>query len=99
MQSDNRFAEMYIHVRIQKGFGPLRIRQELRDRGIGDDLISQYLDRPDEDWLRISRQVREKKFGNALPDDMNSKVKQSRFLQQRGFNGELIRKTLEPVQE
>ncbi|HKK15210.1 MAG TPA: regulatory protein RecX [Gammaproteobacteria bacterium] len=99
LQSDNRFTEMYIHTRINKGYGPVRIKQELQQRGIDNTLIAHHLERPEEDWLEISRRVREKKFGKALPGDIKSKMKQSRFLQQRGFNGDLIRKTLGSVEE
>lgn len=90
---------MYVHVRIQKGYGPVRIQQELRERGIDDDMIARHLARPDEEWLQLVRRVREKKFGKELPGDMKSKMKQSRFLQQRGFSGELIGKTMRSVED
>jgi regulatory protein len=32
-------AEAYVAGRLRKGFGPLRLRQELRERGLDDDLI------------------------------------------------------------
>lgn len=33
-QSDGRFVENYIRVRIHQGYGPLKIRQELKNKGI-----------------------------------------------------------------
>ncbi|MCW8847229.1 MAG: recombination regulator RecX, partial [Sedimenticola sp.] len=42
--SDDRFTELYVNYRKQKGFGPIRIRQELQERGISTDLIYAWLD-------------------------------------------------------
>ena len=95
MQSDDRFTEIYVHSRIDRGFGPIRIKMELRERGIDDELISRYLDDSTIDWPSRIKQVREKKFGNALPADFENRIKQSRFLQQRGFDSNLIKETLQ----
>jgi regulatory protein len=46
-QSDHRFAECYIRSRINAGFGPLRIRAELKHRRIQDFLIDKYLNPKD----------------------------------------------------
>ena len=35
--SDERFAESYVRSRISRGYGPSRIRQELRQRGTNDE--------------------------------------------------------------
>src|SRR5690606_2652334 len=34
LQSDQRFAEAYLHSRIQKGYGPVRLLHELAERGV-----------------------------------------------------------------
>jgi regulatory protein len=91
LQSDIRFAENYVHHRLEKGFGPLRIALELRERGIGDDLIDLHLDRSAQDWLQRAAQARQKRFGGSLPTTFSEQVKQSRFLQQRGFSSDHIR--------
>ena len=41
--SDERFAQAYVRMRSRKGFGPIRIRQELQERGISRELIVTYL--------------------------------------------------------
>lgn len=92
LQSDGRFTEGYIHSRIEKGHGPVRIKQELRERGINDVLINLHLDMHAPEWEQRALRVREKRFGKELPQDFNDKAKQMRFLQQRGFSGEQIRK-------
>lgn len=91
LQSDDRFAENYVHYRLGKGFGPLRIALELRERGIGDDLIDLHLDRPAQEWLQHASLARQKRFGGRLPATFRDQARQSRFLQQRGFSGDQIR--------
>lgn len=90
LQSDNRYTENYIHNRIEKGFGPVRIVQELREKGVDDELISLHLAELGPDWLQLAGQARIKRFGPGLPQDFREQAKQSRFLQQRGFSGEYI---------
>ncbi|VAW48835.1 Regulatory protein RecX, partial [hydrothermal vent metagenome] len=34
LQSDVRFTEAYVYFRIQKGYGPIRIQADLKQRGI-----------------------------------------------------------------
>ena len=99
MQSDDRFTEIYVHSRVEKGFGPIRIRMELRERGVIEELISRHLDDSTINWRSHIKRVREKKFGNALPADHMNRAKQSRFLQQRGFDSSLIRYTLQAGDE
>lgn len=91
MQSDDRFTEAYIHSRQQRGFGPVRIRQELRERNISDELISLHLQANDAQWNELVRQVCEKKYGKLVPTSHPDKIKQSQFLQYRGFTSEQIR--------
>jgi len=33
-----RFCEAYIHARSQRGIGPQRLREELRERGVAEQL-------------------------------------------------------------
>ena len=90
LQSDARFAEQFVYARLQRGSGPLKIRAELRERGLADDQIGAALDALEADWLERMRAVREKKFGPGLPGDFRERARQVRFLQQRGFSGEQI---------
>ena len=90
LQSDNRYTESYIHNRIAKGYGPVRIVQELREKGIDGELISLQIAKQEPDWLQLAGQARVKRFGHKLPQDVREQAKQSRFLQQRGFSGEHI---------
>ncbi|WP_455212713.1 regulatory protein RecX [Kaarinaea lacus] len=88
--SDQRFTESYVNFRSKKGFGPLRIEQELKERGIGNALLEEYLDNKDY-WRNIAKEVREKRFGTSMPQDYKDKVRQLRFLQYRGFSQDQLR--------
>ena len=88
--SNSRFVEAFVHSRFQRGSGPQKIHAELRGRGIDDGMISDCIDTYGEQWLELVREVREKKFGTALPADFRDRSRQMRFLQQRGFSSEQI---------
>lgn len=86
--NEQRFVECYVHGRIQRGFGPLRIQAELRERG------AESLDwsaNTDINWFELAATARQKRFGTEEPEDFRERTKQMRFLQQRGFTSEQIR--------
>jgi len=89
--SDQRFTESFIRYRISRGQGRVKISNELRQRGVSASLINTSLQNLDADWSALARQLREKKFGENIPDDYKDKAKQMRFLASRGFDGEMIR--------
>ena len=86
--SDQRFTESYIRQRVGKGYGPDRIRQELRQKGVDPELLELALDEADVDWVERAAEVRLKKFGSSPPSDFKEKARQLRFLNYRGFSGE-----------
>ena len=53
--SDQRFTEMYVRMRTRHLFGPLKIRGELRSRGISDHLISEAMPGEQETWFDAHR--------------------------------------------
>lgn len=88
-----RFTESFIRSRVAKGQGPVRIRAELAERGVGD--AAELLRGGDVDWLAAARAVRRKRFGAAPPSDYRERAKQARFLQYRGFTADQVRAALE----
>jgi len=84
--SDERFAESYMRSRISRGYGPVRIKQELRQRGTSEEIIEATVDDNDVQWLELVRSVRQKKFGKNIPHNLKDKLKQQQFLQYRGFS-------------
>lgn len=90
--SEARFAESLARGRAGRGYGPLRIRAELSAKGVGDDAIDDALASLETDWGALAGDVRRKRFGAAMPADFPAKAKQMRFLQQRGFDADAIRR-------
>jgi len=98
IQSDQRFAESYTHMRYNKGYGPVRIDNELRERGVSEIIRHDCLHAPRDgnryDWWALMQQVRVKKFGEDIPQEYKERARQMRFLQYRGFTSENIRELL-----
>nr|VFK41110.1 MAG: regulatory protein [Candidatus Kentron sp. SD]VFK41946.1 MAG: regulatory protein [Candidatus Kentron sp. SD] len=95
--SDTRFTENFVRQRIANGYGPIRIRHELRQRGIDEDTIMQFLLHEEDNWTDRILDVRRKRFGISEPKDYRDRVCQVRFLLYRGFAGEHIRKVLDRI--
>ena len=93
--SDERFAEAFVASRGRKGQGPVRIRGELEQRGVADDLIAASIGRVEVDWTVAAFDVRRKKYGLGAPRDIRERARQSKFLQYRGFTGEQVRRALD----
>jgi regulatory protein len=92
--SDERFVEEFVAARTRRGSGPLKIREELRGRGIAPELVDQALGARKQEWAAGAEAARRKRFGAAPPKDFQERARQARFLQQRGFSLEDIRAAL-----
>ena len=91
-QSDLRYAEMLLRSRILKCHGPVKIKMELKQKGISADIIQQCLDK-EFNWLELATEALNKRFSDT-PTNQKENNKQFRFLQQRGFTHEQIRHAL-----
>ena len=85
LQSDARLTEAFIRARSNRGQGPVKIRMELRGKGVSDELIQAGFGTCEVDWFDLVAAVALKKFGDS-PLDAKGLAKRSRFLQQRGFS-------------
>ena len=90
--SDARATTQLLHAKRSR-FGAHRIAQELRRKGIAEELIGAALPGLLETELDAARNVWQKKFG-LLPQGDKEKARQVRFLQSRGFSMEVIFKIL-----
>ena len=95
--SEQRFVEQMVHARQGK-YGSLRIAQELRAKGIADELIRSTVTQIKGGELASARTVWTKKFG-SLPTDAKQRAKQMRFLQSRGFSMDVIRQVLQGLDD
>lgn len=92
--SDERFTEQYINVLKRKGFGPLRMRSLLRERGINDTMIHEWVDNREDEWRHLMIQAARRKFGDSKGEDFSQKSKIARFLEYRGYPEFMIREYL-----
>ena len=92
--SDARFVQEFVAARVRRGSGPLKIREELRGRGVSGELVDEAVRAHQEGWAAGAAEARRKRFGGKLPKDMKERARQARFLQQRGFSMEHIRAAL-----
>ena len=92
--SDDRFAENYLRMRVEKGYGPMRILAELKDRGVDEELIANLLRGCAVDWNEQATAARRKHFGACSHRDFKERARQARFLQQRGFSADQVRAAL-----
>ncbi|RQW83880.1 MAG: regulatory protein RecX [Methylococcus sp.] len=89
LQSDSRYAEIYVRSRLSRGYGPLRIRQELRHRGIDAKLLADLQPVGADDNLL---KIHDRKFGAGPPKNLEERAERERFLLRRGFSGDQIRR-------
>lgn len=85
--SDERFCEAYVHARSQRGIGPQRLREELRERGVAEHVVETQLHEVERDWSESARQVFAKRFPEGPAQDPKERARQLRFMQYRGFSG------------
>jgi len=96
LQSDERYAESFVQSRIGQGKGPVRIRQELKERGLKMAAVEDALQTAGQDWAELAAAVRQRKFGAALPTEFAEKARQMRFLQYRGFEADQVQAAVRP---
>jgi regulatory protein len=94
LQSDARFVEQFIAYRSQRGYGPLYLINALRERGVSDELVREYVNPNDAEWDERLAQLRLKRFGDELPKDTREYARQQRFLRYRGFTDVQVRRVL-----
>ena len=96
LQDEGRFSEQFVARHAGRGRGPVRIRRELRERGVPDAETEAALTASDADWAALARLQRQRRFPGPPPKDFRERAKQARFLQYRGFSADQIRAALGP---
>jgi regulatory protein len=90
---DRRYMENFVAYHAARGQGPVRVRAELRRRGLEGVLVEECLD-AFPDWISQLRRAQQKKFGAKPADSFADKQRQTRFLSYRGFTSAQIRTAL-----
>jgi regulatory protein len=91
---ESRYLESFVSYRARSGYGPLRIREELGQRGLQRSDIEQALKESGINWREKLEECWQRKFAGQLPGDLRERGQQVRFLSYRGFPPELISRLL-----
>lgn len=89
-QDDFRYAENYARCRTEKGYGPIRIDYELRQRGVATAEIEDIMQKQAGNWIKQLELVYNKKYTQQVVSDRGEMEKRRRFLLQRGFSAAMI---------
>ena len=81
--SDQRFAESFLRSRVQRYQGPLKIKAELRGKGVADSIISDALETMSGEWAALAAQWLAKYHRGNF--SLKDKQKYYRRLVNRGF--------------
>lgn len=90
--SEERYINSYINSKSKKQ-GLSRIKYELKQKVAETHLVDQALDSLELDEFAIAYQIWQRKF-KQLPQDKKEYMRQFRFLQNRGFSFDTIRRVL-----
>ncbi len=93
--SEARLVEVYVAERLGKGFGPVRIRFELREKGLSDAQIDPHIQLQDEHCLALIGAAHDQRFGAGSRNERQTLAKRARFLEYRGFPSHLIARFLD----
>jgi len=86
--SNQRFAEIRAHVLARK-YGAARIRQDLQSKGVSEAIAARAVAELDD--VAKAREILARKY-RAPATSREERAKRARFLQSRGFSGEVIRR-------
>ncbi|AOW83480.1 recombination regulator RecX [Vibrio mimicus] len=93
--SDVRYAASQARQMVHKGYGEQRLRQQLKEKRVAEDVIEQVLAEQTIDWFELAKEVAHKKFKSGISLERSQYAKQVRYLQYRGFSFDQIRYALQ----
>ena len=99
LQSDERFTESFVNERVRRGHGPIKIMHELRQKGVAEHMVENYVNIEEDQWLNLVQLQYQKKYSDMKVRDYNEWSKRARFLQGRGFTSAQIRSAIDSIDE
>ncbi|MBH2042599.1 MAG: recombination regulator RecX [Comamonadaceae bacterium] len=87
-----RVAESLVHRRAAR-LGTQRLVQELRNKGLDDELVRATAERLRATELERAQTVWRQRFG-SVATDAQERARQMRFLAARGFSGDVVRRVV-----
>ena len=87
--SDARFARAWIRHRAGRGLGPIRIRGELRQRGVEAAVVVEAFHAVEEegevDWQEVAERWVRRKWGSSIPSGVQERARRLKTFLARGF--------------
>ena len=90
--SAQRVVDSVIHSKSSR-FGTARLVQELRSKGLDDEVVRNASEQLRDTELERARELWRKRFGTP-PADIKEKAKQLRFMALRGFSADVASRVL-----
>lgn len=94
--NETRMMTLFIRSRANRGYGPIRVLQELRLKGLAAEQIKLALDASETDWFAIAKSQATRKVTDVASLDRIARGRLMAFLQRRGFTAEQARFALTP---
>ena len=86
-QSDRRYVESFVRMRVGQGHGLNRIRFDLGRKGVSNELLRACLDELQIDWFELAADLYQRKYPEPLAKgDYKGRSKRLRYMSQRGFS-------------
>lgn len=95
--SDQRFCEAMINSRYNNGHGPIKVRYELRNKGVPEQVIESVMEELSPDWQQALAELIKKKYPDRQSGTPAERAKKVRFLSSRGFPHDMIFRVMQDV--
>lgn len=99
---DASYAHMYVESRLRRGYGPRRIRMELRRRGVANAQVEEALEEvvDADDRLEAAREQAARRWPRLqkVADPRRRRKKLYDFLLRRGFGYDLVRQVTDELE-
>lgn len=99
--NDRDYAHFYLDSQIRrKPVGPLKIKMQLRKKGIDEDIIVQALNTAQLDAFELAKQLQAKKIRQCSNDqlaDQKTKARLLRYLAGNGFSASIAFRAIKEV--
>ncbi len=86
--NDRRYAENFVFFKLKAGYGVKKIQYAMKEKGINENLISEFLSKADE--AKYGRAVFVKQL-QKLSDKKNAREKLYAYMTRRGFKYDTIK--------
>ncbi|HDX8341213.1 TPA: regulatory protein RecX [Aeromonas dhakensis] len=97
--NDERYGAMAVRAGAAKGHGPLKIRFDLRRKGLDDGQIDAAFEQPELDWFELALELLERRANIADLADFKLRMKWLKYLLGRGFSQDQARYAISALQE